>query len=318
MSAETRIEANGNGTTKTTALERIPAPANDGAIAVFSSAGAFEAAQRMAKALSSSTLVPKDFRGPEGMPNCLIALELASRIGASAFMVMQSMYVVHGKPGWSSQFLIGTVNTSGKFTPLRFRFEGKPGSDDWGCRAIAKDKATGEECVGALITIKMAKAEGWATKQGSKWLTMPEQMLMYRAASFWTRVYAPEVSLGIMTTEEASDVYGDSAAAAGNAVKVQAILAEATPKVEPKAEPAAKAEAEPKPAPITPEQREQIVGLFRNLKCDPSVIAAFLKPYGVKTVERLNGDQAEELAMTLQTELDASGDYDGKGDAFEG
>jgi hypothetical protein len=54
----------------------------------------------------------------------------------------------------------------------------------------------------------MAKAEGWTKKNGSKWLTMPEQMFMYRAGAFWSRVYAPELSLGMSTAEEIIDTVG--------------------------------------------------------------------------------------------------------------
>jgi hypothetical protein len=52
----------------------------------------------------------------------------------------------------------------------------------------------------------MAKAEGWLTKTGSKWITMPELMLKYRAAAFFGRLYAPEVLMGMQTTEEIVDI----------------------------------------------------------------------------------------------------------------
>jgi hypothetical protein len=52
----------------------------------------------------------------------------------------------------------------------------------------------------------MAKAEGWSTKAGSKWITMPELMLRYRAAAFFARLYAPDITLGMMTAEEARDI----------------------------------------------------------------------------------------------------------------
>ncbi|HXG69957.1 MAG TPA: recombinase RecT [Gemmatimonadaceae bacterium] len=179
-----------------------------GTIGAFSSDSNFSAAQRMAKALAASSLVPEAYRN--NIPNVLIAMELASRIGASVFAVCQNMDIIHGRPSMRATFLIATVNACGRFTPLRFRFTGKEGTDEWGCRAYAKDRESGEECVGSLITIALAKAEGWAGKSGSKWKTMPEQMLMYRAASFWTRVYAPEQSLGMQTADEAIDVHGYS------------------------------------------------------------------------------------------------------------
>lgn len=35
---------------------------------------------------------------------------------------------------------------------------------------------------------------------------MPSQMLRYRAAAFWQRVYCPEISMGLITKEEADDI----------------------------------------------------------------------------------------------------------------
>lgn len=176
------------------------------ALSAFSSENAFKTAQRMANALAQSSLVPEAYRN--NIPNVLIAMELANRIGASVFMIMQNIDIIHGRPAWRSMFLIATVNSSGRFTPLRFRWQGKEGSDEWGCRAVAKDRDSGEECLGSLITIALSKAEGWYGKNGSKWKTMPEQMLMYRAAAFWTRIYSPELSLGMQSREEIIDTTG--------------------------------------------------------------------------------------------------------------
>lgn len=177
------------------------------AISAFASGEAFTTAQRMAKALASSSLMPQAYQN--NIPNTLIAIELASRIGCSVLMVAQNLDIIHGRPSWRATFLIATVNACGRFTPLRFRWVGEEGQPSWGCRAVAKDRATGEECVGTLITMGLAKAEGWSSKNGSKWNTMPEQMLCYRAASFWTRIYAPELSLGMHTSDEIIDAYGE-------------------------------------------------------------------------------------------------------------
>lgn len=185
------------------------APVGTQTINAFSSEANFEAAMRIANLLTSANLVPEHFRGKANLPNAVIALQLAARMGADPLMIMQNLSVIHGRPSWSAQFLIATVNDSGRFSPLRYRFEGDANTDAWGCRAYAKDLKSGEECVGALITIGLAKAEGWATKSGSKWRTMPEQMLMYRAASFWARVYCPELSMGMHTREEIIDVHGE-------------------------------------------------------------------------------------------------------------
>lgn len=171
----------------------------------FGTLQSFELLQRAAKLLSSSTLVPKDYQG--NIPNCVIALNMSGRIGADPLMVMQNLVIVHNKPTWSSQFLIATVNTCGRFTSLRYEFFGDKGTDEWGCRAWAIEKATGEKLVGTDVTIAIAKKEGWYAKTGSKWQSIPQQMLMYRAGSWWTRAYAPELSMGLHTEDELKDVY---------------------------------------------------------------------------------------------------------------
>lgn len=167
----------------------------------------FEGLQRCAKLLSSSPLVPEIYRGEKGLPSAVIALNLASRIGADILLVMQNLYVVQGRPGWSSKFLIATFNQCGKYTALRYEFVGSEGSDEWGCRAWAIEKATGDRLVGPLVTIGIAKKEGWFGKQGSKWQTMPEQMLRYRAAAWFINTIAPELAMGLPTAEENADVF---------------------------------------------------------------------------------------------------------------
>ena len=168
---------------------------------VFLNKESFEHAQRVAKMLSTSDLVPAQFKGK--IENCIIALNMAGRIGADPLMVMQNLYVVHGKPAWSSQFLVATINASGKFSPLRYEEDKEDGGR---CRAVATDKKTGEKCEGVWVSMNMAVSEGWSTKSGSKWKTMPQLMMRYRAATFFARQFAPEVSMGIYTKEEIEDV----------------------------------------------------------------------------------------------------------------
>lgn len=164
----------------------------------------FELMQRVAKGFASSTLVPKDYQG--NVANTMIALSMAQRIGADPMMVMQNLNIIYGRPAWSSKFLIATFNACGRFTAMRFRFKGTEGQDDWSCQAYATEKATGEEVNGSWVSIGMAKSEGWYTKNGSKWKTMPQQMLMYRAASFMVNIVSPELSMGLQTAEEAADI----------------------------------------------------------------------------------------------------------------
>jgi len=179
---------------------------------------AWELMQRQAIAYSKSTLVPKEYQGPNGVSNCIIAMEMASRIGANALQVMQNLHVVQGRPGWSSAFLIACINQSGKFSSLRYEERGTPGQDDYAVRAWAIEKESGERLNGTWITWEMVKAEGWFGKAGSKWKTMPEQMAKYRAAAFWQRAYAPEISMGLHTADEVEDVAASKAKGSGMSI----------------------------------------------------------------------------------------------------
>lgn len=161
---------------------------------------------RTAKMLCSSALVPDTYRNsPE---NCLVAIDLANRLGLSPLMVMQNLYVVKGKPSWSGSFCAAAVNGSGRFTPLEFIFVGEPGTPTHGCYARAIRRANGATCVSDTVTLQMAQKEGWLNKPGSKWQTMPVQMMQYRAAAFFARVHCPDILLGIPTYEEVQDTRG--------------------------------------------------------------------------------------------------------------
>ena len=169
----------------------------------FSNAASFESAQRMALALVSSNIVPEQYRGKENIGNAIVALEMAQRIGASPLAVMQNLNIIHGRPSWSSTFIIAALNSCGRFAPVRFEVTGE--GDNRSCIAWTTDK-TGERLEGPPASIAMAKAEGWFAKNGSKWKTMPELMLRYRAAAFFGRLYAPDVLNGMHATEEVEDI----------------------------------------------------------------------------------------------------------------
>lgn len=176
----------------------------------FQSLDNFKDAQRMASLICASSLVPENFRGQGNICNAVIALDMANRLGANPLMIMQNIYIVYGKPAWSAAFLISCVNKSGKFSPLRYKKIGEKGTDSYGYYAWAKDKLDGEILEGPEVTIRMAKSEGWYDKKGSKWVNMPGLMLRYRAATFFTRLFAPELTMGLQTTDEIIDITPDA------------------------------------------------------------------------------------------------------------
>lgn len=198
-----------NGTTPPPAAALVPVEPKDievtgPDVAVgFDTVQGFNALQRIARLFSSSSLVPDIYKS--NIANTGIALEMAFRMRANPLMVMQNLYVVHGTPGWSSKFLIATFNQCGRFTAVRYEWTGEPGKPNRGCKAWATEKSTGQRVEGPLVDWTMVVAEGWSAKKGSKWLTMPELMFMYRAAAFMIRTTAPELTMGLSTAEEEYD-----------------------------------------------------------------------------------------------------------------
>lgn len=186
----------------------------------FSNMQNFEGALRMGNMLSKSSMVPQQYQN--NVPNCVIAIEMANRIGASVFAVMQNLAIVHGKPAWEAKFIIAAINSCGRFSPLRFEMIGEENTDSWGCYGWTYDKRNNEKLTGPTITIATTKAEGWYQKAGSKWKTLPDLMLRYRAASFFGKLYAPDVLMGMQTAEEMHDIYEAQASTSGPA-KVYAV-----------------------------------------------------------------------------------------------
>lgn len=222
----------------------VAAPRQDAPMSLLTGSG-FDQIQRVAKALAGSTLVPVQYRAfaevksygkvtgytpnAAGLPNCIVALNMAQRMGADPLMVMQNLYVIEGRPSWSSQFIIAQLNSCGRFSPLRFDISAPGDAEEitysvtaWKndkktteqriakvqhqtCRAWVIEKETGDRLEGPTVSIQMAIDEGWLTKNGSKWLTMPEVMLRYRAASLLGRLYAPELLMGLQSREEVED-----------------------------------------------------------------------------------------------------------------
>ncbi|MER8394035.1 hypothetical protein NKH10_19285 [Mesorhizobium sp. M1340] len=260
------------------------------AISVFSSEADFAAGQRLCKALTSSGLVPVAYQGEGNMGNALIALDMANRMGIPPIMVMQNLDVIEGRPSWKSQFILGALNSCGLFSPIRFRmvdlgvqeverveWSGPKGNREkrtvkakihnQTCVAFAIEKATGDVLEGPTVSIAMAVAEGWYFRAGSKWVTMPDLMLRYRAGAFFGRLYAPHILNGMPSADEVLDIaeFKDITPAAeapaaetiakpaGRSKGVHAAMAaaKAADKPKPKAKPAApiiEAEADELPA----------------------------------------------------------------------
>lgn len=153
---------------------------------------------KMASELCKADIIPQAYKGK--VADTAIAIDMANRMGVSPMMVMQSMFVVKGKPSWSGQACLSFIRA--KFTDVKVIYVGAKGTDDRGCYVKATDK-DGDVLEGTTVTMAMVKAEGWTSN--SKWRNMPEQMLAYRAASFFARVHCPETLMGVQVEGEVED-----------------------------------------------------------------------------------------------------------------
>ena len=171
---------------------------------VFSNKENFAELFDIGKMFASSTLVPQAYQGKA--MDCTIAVDMANRMGVSPMMVMQNLYVVRGKPSWSGQACTSLINGSGKFKNVKHVYTGEKGTDTWGCYLEAIRIEDNTVVKGAEVTIKMAKDEEWYGKSGSKWKTMPELMLAYRASAFFARVHIPNALMGMQVEGEAEDI----------------------------------------------------------------------------------------------------------------
>ena len=162
---------------------------------------AFDQAARVAGMLAKSSIVPQNYQGrPE---DCFIAVEMAARMNTSPIFIMQNLYVVKGKPSWAGQACMAMINACGKFKNVKHVYTGTKGTDSRGCYVTAVRISDGEVVNGTEVTMKLVRDEGWITN--TKWKNMPEQMLGYRAASFFARMYCPEALMGLQTYDEVID-----------------------------------------------------------------------------------------------------------------
>ena len=165
---------------------------------------------QMAVQLSKSDLVPDAYKNkPE---NCIIALSIAQQTNLPPFTIMQNLNIVRGRASFSGSFCRTLIEKTGKYLSLDIKYIGEPGKDTYGAYLEATRK-DGSIVKGPEVTIAMAKAEGWFSKKDkfgketSKWQTMPQLMLGYRATAFFARLYEPSALNGVYTTDEIEDIY---------------------------------------------------------------------------------------------------------------
>lgn len=162
----------------------------------------FNLSYKLAGFLSQSDLIPQAYIGKVG--NCLIAMDIANRMGISPMAVMQNSQVVRGKFSWTGSACKSMIDGCGRFRKTRYVEVGQTNTDTWGYYLEAETRS-GEIIKGVTVTVGMAKAEGWYG-QNPKWKNLTELMLKYRCAAFFMRTECAGLAMGFLTAEENEDL----------------------------------------------------------------------------------------------------------------
>lgn len=183
-------------------LPAVATPPTDRVLAIsprgmFSDKEKFEFSWRVAGMFAASRLVPQHMQGQR--EDCMIALNVAERLGEDPLTIMQNIILVNGKPGWMTAYMIARANRAGVFASrINWRVTGTPGKD-MAVTAHAAMADTGE-IAEVTVTWDMATKEGWLSNK--KYQSMPEHMLRWRSAAMLIRLFCPDVMLGFQTAEE--------------------------------------------------------------------------------------------------------------------
>ena len=178
---------------------------NPNAVTMWNDAKLYNQSLAMAQTLSKSEIIPQSYKGKPA--DCLIAIDIANRLGLSPAIVMQNSQCVRGNFTWKGSACKAMIDGCGRYQKTRYVYIGEEGKDSYGCYLEAIDN-DGEIIKGVPVTIAMAKKEGWYNKDGSKWQSMCDLMLKYRAAAFFMRTECASIAMGFLTKEEVEDVYG--------------------------------------------------------------------------------------------------------------
>lgn len=238
----------------------IMAVEDNGPLASLLDTRKFDHIWRVATVFAKSTMVPDHCRNNPS--NCFILTQFALRNDVDPFMVMQNSYIVNGRPGLEAKLAIALLNRSRVLLhPVRYEMSGEGVTRC--CTASGIEASDGSTRIEAVVDMEMAKAEGWIDKKGSKWKTMPEVMLKYRAAMFLIRLHHPEILMGMQYDREELesmppiDVMSSADADAALAAAAALPAPMTTPESEASGDPAA-AEQEPPEPDFNPPSEEEL------------------------------------------------------------
>lgn len=232
-----------------------------------------EKAYKFSQIMAKSDIIPNHYRDkPE---NVFIAVQTAYRMNIDPMLIMQNTFIVSGKLGMTSSFAISLANQSGMFDAgLRYRIEGE--GESLKVTAYTNLKNTGEE-ISYTISMKEAIAENWI--KNSKYKTLPELMLRYRAAILLIRTHSPEVLNGMHMVEELKDVESSKAVVESKAESLNKRLDNILQK---------EGTLE-----IKPDKPKELLQLIEKHHISEEIVDRWCDKAGVETIEELDEDKIQ-------------------------
>lgn len=175
---------------------------DDGQFANMLDTGKFEQLQRIANLFSKSSLVPKHFQG--SLPNCVIACQMAFRLGVDPMAFMQNSYIVSNKCGIETKLATALLNSSGLIVgPITYKISGSVQDKSLRCVASCVDAKTREHVEHSLEWSEVV-SNGW--HNNDNWKKDPRLMIQYRSAMRLIRLHYSGVILGLYAKEELEDM----------------------------------------------------------------------------------------------------------------
>lgn len=159
--------------------------------------------------IQHSNIIPKELHGKTKE---LVELQKFADYRKEPLVVLlNNILFIDGKMGWKSTYIISKINSATKrfLQPLNYRSIGEEGKPSFGKIAYTYD-VKGNLMEGPAVTLDIAEKSGWTNKDNSSWNTIPELMLTYRAATFFGRIFCPDLFDGLHTSDELVDIYSAS------------------------------------------------------------------------------------------------------------
>lgn len=181
---------------------------------------------------NSSISVPAHFVGKPA--DCMAVVMQAMQWGMNPYAVAQKTHLINGVLGYEAQLVNAVISSSnviqGRF---HYRYEG-----DWSKCSKTKEETVQRPAKGGGTYGKTERVKGWTdadeeglsvcvgavlrgeteitwgepvyfsgvvTRNSPLWVSNPKQQIAYLGVKYWSRLYCPEVILGVYTPDELDD-----------------------------------------------------------------------------------------------------------------